>query len=143
MPTSLNHEFVWEQWFGDSIEVLCPICEKIPIFKDQKPRRKWHVAHFKATSLGGKDVYPNAIPSCEHCNTSMYNIHIFDYMVKIGRISHFDSQIYKQQLENFIASFDPRCNDCMLQGRLRPNRKKGMHATNCEYHSGVCPMVID
>ena len=66
---------VWDLHAGNVEKTLCICCNEIIT------KRNFHTGHIIADSKNGIVNSYNLRPICMHCNTSMNNTNMFDYML--------------------------------------------------------------
>jgi len=73
-------ETVWLKYHGDVDWGVCYCCGGAI----QRYHAGWHCAHVLAAAKGGKVELENLRTSCRHCNLSMGNQNLYEYIRKTG-----------------------------------------------------------
>lgn len=128
----IERDIIWRNRYFEN-EAKCPVCEIKIMRKDDS--RSWHKGHIIADQRGGPSVLPNIIPICRKCNLIMNNLHIPEYMVKIGKISLDEGIRWLEHIKHEIFEFDPICEGFNKSSGLRCRfRKSNQNSPYCYKH---------
>lgn len=71
---------LWDEYFGNEMEVICPMCSKNRMFKDD--RTTWEMGHIQSHADGGSGDLSNIRPVCFKCNRNMGKENMITYLIR-------------------------------------------------------------
>ena len=132
-----DKDAIFADYVGDpfTLEAKCIVCDN-KLKKDALPGSiwEWEKGHIFSVSMGGKDVYPNLVPLCKSCNRSMGNKNLWEFKLEKKKISLDNAKYHYMLTKQKIDTFDPQCDEKLINGGRCRNRKYGYIHNWCKLH---------